>query len=157
MTMRPITDPPGELGRLMKAVTADEVAPIEGILRVAPALASAADEQGLTALHIAACEGTAAAAQLLIERGAPIDAVERVHGSTPLGWAAYFGHVAVVERLLAAGADVAYVNSYGLSPAQIAAGGERGEHAEDAPHRTREEFAAIGALLEQRARARSSG
>ena len=42
-------------------------------------------------------------------------------GSTPLQWAVYEGHVAGVERLLEAGADVSLANNYGATPMGLAA------------------------------------
>jgi ankyrin repeat protein len=42
-------------------------------------------------------------------------------GSTPLHWAVFEGDVAEVQRLIAAGADVAAVNKYGASPMGLAA------------------------------------
>lgn len=44
---------------------------------------------GETGLHWAAYEGHPAAARLLLEHGAPVDAIEKQYDGTPLGWALY--------------------------------------------------------------------
>ncbi len=72
---------------------------------------SARGPHGFTALHWAAMEGHLDLVDLLLERGAPLEARDRNHDSTVLGctvWVASNGGQAralpVVERLLAAGA-----------------------------------------------------
>jgi ankyrin repeat protein len=55
-----------------------------------------------TPLHFAT---TGAAAQLLLDNGAELEARDP-SGATPLHWAARFGHVEVIGVLIAAGADV---------------------------------------------------
>jgi Ankyrin repeats (many copies)/Ankyrin repeats (3 copies) len=47
---------------------------------------------GLTPLHFAASMGHHATASLLVSRGAPLDARDRLHDGTPLGWALHNGH-----------------------------------------------------------------
>jgi ankyrin repeat protein len=60
---------------------------------------------GATALHLAAEYGHAQIAQLLLDRGAIVDAVDNL-GRTPLLWAAENHHTEVTQLLLSHGADV---------------------------------------------------
>jgi hypothetical protein len=73
---------------------------------------AAVDRQGQTALHHAVIGGQLTAMKLLMDRGAPLDAVN-VYGGTVLGqarWSAENGggdpdvYAAIIEALLAAGA-----------------------------------------------------
>jgi len=63
-------------------------------------------------------DGNAAAA--MIQQGADVNARE-ANGTSALHWAVYHRDVALVKRLLAAGAKVAVVNDFGSSPMQEAA------------------------------------
>jgi Ankyrin repeats (many copies) len=47
---------------------------------------------GLTPLHFAASMGLLDTAELLVRRGAPLDAVDGLHNGTPLAWALHEGH-----------------------------------------------------------------
>jgi len=47
---------------------------------------------GLTPLHLAASTGRHDTASLLVSRGAPLDARDRLHDGTPLWWAQHNGH-----------------------------------------------------------------
>ena len=47
---------------------------------------------GLTALHLAAGSGHTRVAELLLEKGAEVNAREAYHDSTPLGWAEFHGY-----------------------------------------------------------------
>ncbi len=71
----------------------------------------ARDDYGRTPLHVAAENGQAEVAALLIEAGADIEAqTTRIYNlfwfATPLMVAAQRGHTSVVESLISAGADV---------------------------------------------------
>jgi ankyrin repeat protein len=88
---------------------------------------------GGTALHAACWVGNVRIVELLLAHGGvPIEARDPTHGSTPLGWAS-FGSVhrrasgadypAVVDRLVAAGADILAVgNREGLTVLDMAQG-----------------------------------
>ncbi len=60
----------------------------------------------VTLLHHMAAEGEMGKARLLLEHGAAIDAIDEEYRSTPLGLAARRGQLAMVDFLLARGADV---------------------------------------------------
>ena len=61
--------------------------------------------RGFTLLHDMAHTGDLAKARLLIEHGADINRVDDEYRSTPLGYAARWGHVEIVKLLLDCGAD----------------------------------------------------
>ncbi len=84
--------------------------------------ASAAQGDGMTALHWAADRGDAAMAEMLIHAGANVAAGTRLGHYTPLHLASRGGHAAVVQVLLAAGADVlAKTAPGGTTPLHLAA------------------------------------
>jgi ankyrin repeat protein len=66
-------------------------------------------------------------AELLIKYGADIDPVEEEYRSTPLGMAARWGHVEMVDYLLVKGADI---NKAGASWATPLAWAKKKRHAE---------------------------
>jgi hypothetical protein len=88
-----------------------------------------ASVQGRSATGHALCAAAAAGFvavvdQLLARDRADVDleATDPEHGNTPLGNAASGGHLAVVQRLLAAGASLKSRNIYGLTPLMESAG-----------------------------------
>jgi ankyrin repeat protein len=83
--------------------------------------ANGRDEQGFTPLHFAAQEGAAAVAQLLLDQGAEVDAVNSF-GNTPLFTAVfnYRGDGSVIELLRERGADPQRENGSGQSPVSLA-------------------------------------
>lgn len=80
------------------------------------------NQPGWTALHYAAASGDAAIAQLLIERGAKLDALSprRSGAVTPLMMAAREGQDGIVRLLLAKGANAGLKNTEGFTAAQLA-------------------------------------
>ncbi|CAG7635116.1 hypothetical protein PAESOLCIP111_03627 [Paenibacillus solanacearum] len=62
---------------------------------------------GVTYLHKAAWLGHAEWAELLLEYGADLNAIDDEYRTTPLGWAAKYGKTDLVRLLLDRGADVA--------------------------------------------------
>jgi len=78
---------------------------IEALLR-AGADANSANPGGETALMTAARTGNVEAVQLLLGRGAKVNAQESVRGQTALMWAVLEDHPAVVKLLLANGAGI---------------------------------------------------
>ena len=65
---------------------------------------NAQDDEGVSALMLAARDGNAALLQQVLDRGAIVDARSRT-GWTALTYAAWKGHTDVARRLLRAGAD----------------------------------------------------
>ncbi|RMY69061.1 hypothetical protein D0863_06704 [Hortaea werneckii] len=83
-------------------------------------LRSAASDNGLLPLHQAAITSQTAMCELLLERGALVDAPDD-EGNTALHYAATSGSASTVHALLRAGADVNLKQSQGLTPAHWAA------------------------------------
>ncbi|HEX4808026.1 MAG TPA: ankyrin repeat domain-containing protein [Bryobacteraceae bacterium] len=81
---------------------------------------NARDDSGSSPLDDAVWIGSAEKSALLLDGGAKIDAPETKTGATPLNEAAFKGHVAVVQLLLARGADVRIRDKAGLLPAENA-------------------------------------
>lgn len=133
------------------AIRAGDTAKIAGMIETDPTLLSATDENGLGAFTVARYSRQDAAANLLLEKGAQLDihaaamagveprivellARDRTltgsyshDGWTPLHLAAYFGHKAAAEVLLANGADVhaRSRNAMQNTPLHAAASGRR--------------------------------
>lgn len=78
------------------------------------------DNQGLTALHVAAANGHAETISLLLKLGASISAKD-VSKATALHHAAISGSAAAVDVLLSAGATVEAQEEKGLTPLHLAA------------------------------------
>ena len=83
------------------------------------AIVSARNNKLLTALHWAVTMGHVAVADLLIERGADVEA-KATDGHTPLHMAAREGDAEMVQRLLEAHANPNSVNNAGQTPADLA-------------------------------------
>lgn len=79
----------------------------------------------VTLLHDMAQKGEINKAELLIKYGADIDRVEEEYQSTPLGMAARWGHIEMVDYLLAKGADP---NKAGASWATALAWAKKKKH-----------------------------
>ena len=79
---------------------------------------------GWTPLHYAAAGNAMPVLELLLARGALVDA-RAPNGRTPLMMAALFGEEALVERLIAAGADLRAVDRFDRSAADLATAGDR--------------------------------
>ena len=79
---------------------------------------NAKDENGLTPLHFAK---TKEIADLLISKGADVNAKEAKNRITPLPWAAWRGRKEIAELLIAKGADLNTKNKDGGTPLHNAA------------------------------------
>ena len=97
---------------LIEAVRRGDVAAVRTLLRDG-ADPSAAQGDGLTALHVAAETGNLEITRLLIAGKADVQAKSRLGGYTPLHLAAGGGHAEVVRALVQAGADVKAVTTTG--------------------------------------------
>jgi ankyrin repeat protein len=88
------------------------------------ALGGQVRREGWTPLHYAASGESVEAAQLLIQKGADLDA-RAPNGSTPLMLASGYGGIDIAELLLKAGADPTLRNKAGLDAAEFARRGDR--------------------------------
>jgi ankyrin repeat protein len=102
---------------VFEAAAVGDVARLAALLDEDPARAGAFAEDGFTALHLAAFFRQAGALRLLLERGAPVDAVAtnpmRVR---PLHSAAASGETEAGRLLVEAGADVHARQQGGYTP-----------------------------------------
>ena len=76
--------------RLFEGVAAGDVGAVAALIDAVPDLVHARDVQGATALHHAAFDGNRSLMQLLIDRGADLNARDLQYGATPAGWAIHF-------------------------------------------------------------------
>lgn len=83
---------------------------------------SAAQGDGMTALHWAAYRDNVEMAQILVQAGANLKAKTREGAITPLYLAATNGNAAMIDVLTKAGADVNLANGLGTTPLMQAAG-----------------------------------
>ena len=92
------------------AALAATTAAIQSTHRTAPLqIRGGADDARAThacAAALAAAKGKAVAVQSFLQRGVKVDAVDSLHRSTPLHWAAGAGKVNTMEMLIARGATL---------------------------------------------------
>lgn len=124
---------------MMDAVRGDDVAAVRELVGRDPALASAKDEHGASAVLTAVYYGAREVAQLLVDSGIELDVWEAAaygdaarvwaltdtapalvralshDGWTPLHLGAFFGHADVARRLLSNGADVHAYSANGMA------------------------------------------
>ncbi len=80
------------------------------------------DRYGRTPLHHAAYFGHYKIAELLIKKGADVNAMEAKSKITPLHWSAWRGHIEMAKLLISNGSDVKAKNKGGGHPLHEAAG-----------------------------------
>lgn len=134
------TDEAGEIAAsrsdldVFEAAAVGDLDRLRAVLDADPSLATAWSEDGFTALHFAAFFGHPAAAKLLTERGADLEArstnEQFALDASPLHSAAAAGRREVCETLLNAGADVNAVQHGGYTPLIDAAQSGNAELAE---------------------------
>jgi ankyrin repeat protein len=106
--------------RLIEAVKSDDAAAVKALLRQR-ALVNSADGDGSTPLHWAAYADNLVLAKKLLDAKADVNAVTRLQAETPLFMACQAGSAAMINLLIAHGADANRVNSLGTTPLMIAA------------------------------------
>jgi uncharacterized protein len=102
------------------AASRGDIAAVRALLKQA-ADASAAQGDGMTALHWAAQRNDPALVSLLLTAGANLRATTRLGGYTPLHLASEAGATAAIKALAAAGADVNARTTTGATPLMFAA------------------------------------
>ena len=76
-----------EFERFTDAAMRGDVQQIEELVRAHPELINERDTSGATPLHYAAFGGHRQAVQLLVQKGADVNARDAKFGATPTGWA----------------------------------------------------------------------
>ncbi|KAF2461185.1 Glycerophosphoryl diester phosphodiesterase family-domain-containing protein [Lineolata rhizophorae] len=112
-------------GAVLALATKSNFVPIVKLLVEAGVDINYIDERGETALHVAARFGHAECAKALIDgsptQKAQVDVPEKTFAWTPLFIASVDGHLAVVELLIQAGAELECVDLSGWTPKEHAA------------------------------------
>ena len=72
------------------AIEAGDLSRAQSLLATDPSLAHAWNQQGATALHVAAFHGYKQIVNLLCKAGADLNARDRAFGATPAGWALHY-------------------------------------------------------------------
>lgn len=126
---------------LFEAITAGDMPRLRALLAADPSLASARNEDGVSAVLVALYHRRRDAAEALVAAGAPVGTLEAAalgdvdrlrdpdlsargaDGFTPIHLAAFFGGAEAVKALLAAGADpnADAENAFGVHPINSAA------------------------------------
>ena len=97
--------PQATIEDLLKAVNADDISRIKNLLNEGLDV-NGMNEDGWSALMVAASKGSMEILKLLIENGAALDVKNRQGGQTALIFAAHWGHTEVVRYLIAKGANL---------------------------------------------------
>jgi ankyrin repeat protein len=105
---------------IIKAAKKGDVALAVALLKADPSLARTAEADGTTPLHCAAWKGHVEVAELLLDAGAEVNALNQDahYGGTPLHAAAHGNQKPVVELLIRRGAALDVVSCNGRTPLQ---------------------------------------
>jgi ankyrin repeat protein len=106
------------VGEFLEAVKGADIARVRDLLRSHPQLAAASDDTGDTGLHRAASLGNLALLNLLLDAGAPVDAV-RGDGSRPIHCAIRRGRKPALNAGAAAGILLAKGAAYNIFLATV--------------------------------------
>ncbi len=105
--------------QILEAARNGDASQVRALIEADPMLLGERDGDGLTPLHHAALGGHSVIAELLLDRGADISAVD-AQNRTPLHHAAFEGHAACVTLLLERGSDVTAREFRGRTPLFLA-------------------------------------
>lgn len=119
----PVAEVPRDVMDLLADVEKGNGDAVRKALAAKPALAKAADNRGVTALHQAASVGDLEIVKLLLNTGADPNALDITSGETTLHPAARKGDAAIIKALIAKGAKVNARNGGGSTPLHYAAQG----------------------------------
>ncbi|CAK4120620.1 unnamed protein product [Aphanomyces euteiches] len=99
----------GDATPLMQAALIGDLTAVDNIVSGDPDSINMTNEQGMSALMLAAIEGNTDVAQLLLRRGAAVNLADK-DGHTALMHTAYCGHADMIEVLVDGGADLTLRN-----------------------------------------------
>jgi hypothetical protein len=111
---------PSSADDIFEAAKRGDLWAVEHYLRKYPDSYASTDESGYTPLHWAAIRGNWEPFEVLLEAGAPVNAVG-ADGGTPLHWACHHDRPDMIRLLLDAGADHSISNRWGRTPLHVAA------------------------------------
>lgn len=105
---------------IIKAAKRGDAAGAAALLKADPSLARVTEADGTTPLHCAAWKGHVDVAELLLDAGADVNALnhDAHYGGTPLHAAAHGNQKSVVELLIRRGAVLDVVSCNGRTPLQ---------------------------------------
>jgi hypothetical protein len=110
------TAPPVSLAKYLHQAIRDDAHPLIDSLLVQGADPNEFDDEGMTAMHIAAQKGDILALIKLKNAGGDVDVQHKVSKSRPIHFAAEVGSKDSVGFLVEAGADIDAVNDYNVTP-----------------------------------------
>lgn len=104
-----------------EAVNDNDIKRMKKLLKEYPSMLNARDDEGMTALNIAAFNGNTEIVNELLERGADLS-IGDIDGSQPIHCAAINGSIEVVELLRRKGASINDKDDNGATPLSFATG-----------------------------------
>ena len=105
---------------LWEAVREGEVERVSELIDQGTAFPNQKDNKQISALQWASLLGQTEVIELLVEKGAKVNANDSWYGTTPLHFAALFGQAESVETLLSLGADPILESDSGIQPIALA-------------------------------------